>query len=135
MNGTASGAPNSCSYAGLVISPIDYQVFEAMNSTFKELCYFGRYRDDCLSLWVGTNERLEEFFTFLNSLNEDLKFTMEIGGKELCFLDVKLSIVNGRIETSVYSKPTDSHLYLHATSCHNKASIKGIPKGVALRLR
>ena len=106
-----------------------------MNSTYTELRYFGRYRDDCLSLWIGTRERLEGFFTFLNSLNDDLKFTMEVGGNELCFLDVKLSIVNGKIETSVYSKPTDSHLYLQATSCHNKASIKGIPKGVALRLR
>ncbi|XP_057292599.1 uncharacterized protein LOC130621317 [Hydractinia symbiolongicarpus] len=35
----------------------------------------------------------------------------------------------------LYSKPTNSHLHLHATSCHNESSIKGIPKGVALRLR
>ena len=82
-NGTATGAPNSCSYADLAISPIDDQVFEAMNSTYKELRYFGRYRDDCLSLWIGTRERLEGFFTFLNSLNDDLKFTMEVGGNEL----------------------------------------------------
>jgi hypothetical protein len=37
--------------------------------------------------------------------------------------------------TSVYSKPTDSHLYLEADSCHQEASIQGIQKGVALRLR
>ena len=43
--------------------------------------------------------------------------------------------------TTVYSKPTDSHLYLHAESCHKGSSIQGIfnqgifnPKGVALRL-
>ena len=35
----------------------------------------------------------------------------------------------------MYSKPTDSHLYLQAESCHQEASIKGIQKGVALRLR
>ena len=71
----------------------------------------------------------------MNSLNNDLKFTMEIGGKEICFLDVKITIVENKLQTTVYSKPTDSHLYLHATSCHNRASINGIPKGVSLRLR
>ena len=60
---------------------------------------------------------------------------MEIGKKELCFLDVQISIIDRKLETTVYSKPTDSHLYLHATSCHNQSSITGIPKGVSLRLR
>ena len=39
------------------------------------------------------------------------------------------------ITTTVYSKPKDSHLNLHADSCHKKSSIKGIQKVVALRLR
>ena len=60
---------------------------------------------------------------------------MEIGKESLCFLDLKMSIVNGRLETTVYSKPTDSHLYLHQQSCHKPSVIKGIRKGVALRLR
>ena len=106
-----------------------------MNSNYKELKYYGRYRDDCFVLWSGTLEKLNQFFEYLNSLDDDLKFTMEVGNKELCFLDVKISIVNNTLETTIYSKPTDSHLYLHATSCHNNASIKGIPKGVALRVR
>ena len=60
---------------------------------------------------------------------------MEIGKNELCFLDLKIMLHNNYLSTTVYSKPTDSHLYLHATSCHSSASINGIPKGVALRLR
>ena len=138
-NGTATGAPNSCSYADIAISSIDNAVFEKMKSEFSELKYFGRYRDDCLSLWCGTREKLESFFNFLNSLNDDLKFTMEIGNDKLCFLDLEIKLENNKLHTTVYSKPTDAHLYLHAnlhaTSCHNKLSIKGIPKGVALRLR
>ena len=39
------------------------------------------------------------------------------------------------LHTTVYSKPTDSHLYLQAGSCHQKSSVIGIQKGVALRLR
>jgi len=102
-NGTATGAPNSCSYADMAVSPIDDEVFKAMETTFQEMKYFGRYR---LSIWVGTLERLQEFHEFLNSLNCDLKFTMEVGDNELCFLDAKITIVEGKLQTTVYSKPT-----------------------------
>ena len=134
-NGTATGAPNSCSYADIAVLEVDEKVFEKMNSSYPELSYFGRYRDDCLSLWCGNEERLNEFFTFMNSINKDLQFTMEIGGKSLCFLDLQITLKNNHLTTTVYSKPTNSHLYLHANSCHNQSSINGIPKGVALRLR
>ena len=60
---------------------------------------------------------------------------MEVNDKELCFLDLKISVLNGKLETSVYSKPTDAHLYLHSQSCHPKKTIVGIQKGVALRLK
>ena len=135
INGTATGAPNSCSYADIAVLPIDEAVFDKQLTSFTELLYFGRYRDDCLSLWCGSREKLNTFFEFLNSLNDDLKFTMEIGNDTLCFLDLKISLVGNKLTTTVYSKPTDSHLYLHQKSCHNKASISGIQKGVALRLR
>ena len=36
--------------------------------------------------------------------------------------------------TTVYSKPADSHLYLHLTSCNKSSSIIGIQKGVTLCL-
>ena len=58
---------------------------------------------------------------------------MEIGGDNLCFLDLDISIKENKLKTTVYSKPTDSHLYLHSNSCHNKASKNGITKGIRLR--
>ena len=61
---------------------------------------------------------------------------MEVGEKEICFLDLKITIdSNNQICTTVYSKPTDSHLYLHPTSCHPTPVIHWVAKGVALRLR
>ena len=60
-NGTATGAPNSCSYADLAVYPIDRAVFNAINSNYTELLYFRRYRDDCSSLWHGSEEKLNEF--------------------------------------------------------------------------
>ena len=102
---------------------------------FDDLVYIERYKDDCFLLWKGTVEKLESFYNFLNSLNPDLKFTMGVGVKNDCFLDLKTSIAIGQLETTVYSKPTDSHLYLHAKSCHKPSCIRGIQKAVALRSR
>jgi len=47
----------------------------------------------------------------------------------------KLAIIDGFIKTDVYSKPTDSHLYLPPSSCHPKHVFKAIPFGVATRLK
>jgi len=44
-------------------------------------------------------------------------------------------LVDGFIQTDVYSKPTDSHLYLSPASAHPKLVFKAIPFGVASTLR
>ena len=59
---------------------------------------------------------------------------MEVGGNELCFLDLKLTLKDNKTQTKVYSKPIDRHLHLQAHSCHHLASILGIHEGVALRV-
>ena len=70
----------------------------------------------------------------LKTLDEKLKFTMEVGGNSICFLDLKIYIQHNRLETTVYSKPTGSHLYLEASPCHKKSSKNAIVKGVVFRL-
>ena len=72
LNGTATGAPNSCSYADLAAFNIDKNVLQAKRNTYQEIRYFGRYRDDCLPLWTGSLEKLELFLMILNSLDSNL---------------------------------------------------------------
>ena len=74
LNGTATGAPNSCSYADLFIFNIDKNVLQAKRNTYQEIRYFGRYCDDCLALWTGPLEKLELFPMFLNSVDSNLQF-------------------------------------------------------------
>ena len=128
LNGKATDAPNSCSYADSAVFDIDKSVLQAKRNTFQEMRYFGRYRDDCLALWTGPLQKLELFLMFLNSIDSNLQFTIEVGGNELCFLDLKLTLKDNKIYTTVYSKPTYSHLYLQADSCHHLPSILGIHK-------
>ena len=54
-------------------------------------CWF-RFRDDTFVLWRGTVERLNTFFTALNSFDQNLRFTMDIGGKSFNFLDLSITI-------------------------------------------
>ena len=130
LNGTATGAPNSCSYADLAVYDIDKNVLQAKRNTFQEKRYFGRYRDDCLALWTSPLEKLALFLTFLNSIDFNLQFTIEVCGNESRFLDLKLTLKDKKIHPTVYSKPTNSHLYLQADSCHHSPSILGIQKAV-----
>ena len=75
------------------------------------------------------------FFTALNSFDQNLQFTMDIGGKLLNFLDLFTNIKDNALITSVYSKPTHAHSYLNVKSCHPGSQILEIANGVALRLR
>ena len=50
-------------------------------------------------------------------------------------LDTLLCIINGRIESKVYSRPTDGHMYLLPQSSHYRSMHLLIPFGVALRIR
>ena len=207
-DGTAMGAPNSCSYADLATAPIDDMVYEAQKDTFPEIFVYYKFRDDVFNLWAGDVYRIDDFLDFLNSLDDTIKFTLEIGvlfkptvavpadvfthlidnvfpsspseilrssrfeivdnglflmwtrriseikqfsilltfhsgyfftliiGKhKLRFLDVQVSFSNKQLATTVYSKPTSSHMYLDYSSCHPLGCKNGIAKGVALRLR
>ena len=80
--------------------------------------YFSRY--------CHPFEKLELFLMFLNS--------REVGLSKLYFLDLKLTLKDNKIQTTLYSKPTNSHLFSQADFCHHLPSTLGIEKGVALRL-
>ena len=63
-------------------------------------------------------EKLRNFIEILNEIHPTMKFTAEWSQKSINFLDVTVSLVDGQIETDLYVKPTDSHQYLHSSSCH-----------------
>ena len=50
------------------------------------------------------------------------------------FLDVVIKIKNGRSNTDLYSKPVDSHQYLHCNSCQAEQIKKSIIYSQTLRL-
>ena len=68
-------------------------------------------------------------------MKSKIKFEVNQSTEKVNFLDVTIILKDGQLTTTIYSKPTDSHLYLNVTSCHPVHVIKNIPKGQLLRLR
>ena len=62
----------------------------------------------------------------LNKKNPTIKFTREWSKTQTSFLDVQVSLENGKIKTDFYVKLTDTHLFLHPSLCHPYQCKKGI---------
>ena len=131
IHGTAMGPKNACSYADIAMGVIDNK---AKSGTIKPNNWL-RYRDDIFDLWLQGKTKLLDFIDFINSLHPTIKFTSEYSETSLNVLDITLRLVNGFIQTDIYSKPTDNHIYLDPASAHPKHVAKAIPKGVAIRIK
>ena len=132
IHGTAMGPKNACSYADLAMGEIDHKA--KFCGPIKPALWW-RYRDDIFDLWQQGLPALETFTQYINSLYPTIKFELVFSDSHLNVLDVTLHLIDGFIRTDVYSKPTDSHLYLPPSSSHPRHVFKAIPFGVALRLR
>ena len=140
--GTCMGTPMAPNYANLFMDKFETQLLDGFyKKTGKRPMIWWRYIDDIFFIWNDGEESLTEFVNFAQKFSESekmkskIKFTVNQSTEEVSFLDVRVTNKNGKISTSVYSKPTDSHLYLSQTSNHPKHVLKNIPKSQFLRLR
>ena len=135
--GTAMGPRNACSYADLAMTTIDRRILD-VNNRPEDVLFppdWSRFRDDCFSIWFESVPSLLKLTNWLNSLSNSIKFTVKYSEIQLEVLDTLLFIVNRRIESKVYFKPTDGHMYLLPQSSHHQSLYRNIPFSVALRLR
>ena len=79
-------------------------------------------------------EKLRKFIEYFNEKHPTIKFTAEWSQTSTNFLDVSVSLTDGKSTTDLYVKATDNHQYLHSSSCHPYNCKKGIPYSQALRL-
>ena len=93
-----------------------------------------RYIDDIFLIWEHGEENLLKFVDILNSFHPTIKFTVNYSRSEIDFLDVKVKNCGEKLVTDLFVKPTDTHQFLHASSCHVYHSKRAIPYSQALRL-
>ena len=71
-----------------------------------------RYVDDIFVVFPKDVDHTP-FFDELNNQHQNLRFTVEVGGNHLAFLDTQISINNSDFETWVYRKPTNTNVILN----------------------
>jgi hypothetical protein len=111
-DGVAMGSPLGPLMANVFMCSIE----DRLQDQGKLPEFYKRYVDDTLSIMPDT-ETAEAFLSSLNESHPSVSFTMELGehGK-LPFLGTEIRQCNGRLETRVYRKPTDTGLLLHYKS-------------------
>ena len=109
------------SYAILFMSKFE-EDFQAKR--FYRPLVWWRYIDEIFMIWPHLREELYSFLEALNSQNR------------ADFLDATVTKdEHGHIQTSLYTKPMDAHMYLHFSSYHPKHQKSSIPYNQAIRLR
>ena len=108
------------------------EVEEILSETELKSYLQWRYIDDIFFLWK--KHKLKEIIGHLNEKHPTIKFTAEWPQTWINFLNVTVSLIDGKVTTDLYVKPKDSHRHLHSSSCHPYHCKKGIPYSQALRL-
>ena len=118
--GAAMGSPLSP-----VVANIYMEYFEnlAIKSTTKKPTIWLRYVDDTFVIWRHGKEQLKGFLEHLNSIKDNIKFTMEEEKQgQLHFLEVLVERVTQQFHTSVFRKPTHTDSYIHYNSNHHPST-------------
>ena len=61
---------------------------------------------------------LKEFLEVVNTIHPSIKFDDKYSRDKIEFLDTIVKQTNGKLSTTLYTKPTDRRAYLHARSYH-----------------
>lgn len=135
ISGTAMGCKWAPHYADITMA--DWELQGLQNCPKKPLTYL-RYLDDIFIIWNHSESDFWDFFRILNSTSVNINLTANISKDSIDFLDVTIykdenfSETN-KLQTKVFSKPTDTHSLLHKTSHHPKHTYSGIVKSQITR--
>ena len=110
---SAIGTKFAPRYACIYMDEVEQKFLETQSK--KPLIWL-RYIDDIFFIWTHGEQELERFLKDLNNFTPNLSFTHEASKNCIPFLDLKVKLIDGKLETDLYMKPTDRHQYLHYLS-------------------
>ena len=119
VKGTAMGTKMATTYATLTLGYFEemyHRICEKLGEEYHESIKMNwkRYLGD----WGKEESNLTIVYNILNTLDPDIKFTMEKSSSEIPFLDVIVRINSNQICTDIFYKSNDTHQYLHFGSSH-----------------
>ena len=83
-----------------------------------------RFIDDIFFIWTGNEDSLHHFIFFTHNyskaknMKSKIKFEIHLSTNKVHFLDVTVSLKHGKLRTTLFTNPTDSHVYLNISYCH-----------------
>jgi hypothetical protein len=114
------GTSSAVLYATLYFG---YHEWTSIIPKFKAmLLYLRRFIDDMFGIWCGRTEEIERFKQALSFKN--LCWTTSGLQDSVDYLDLNISIENGRIVTWTYEKSLNKFLYIPSTSAHPPGVLK-----------
>ena len=112
LQGTAMSTQMAPSYANLFMGKFEQEFLQTQN---RLRLVWWRYIDDVFTIWTYGVPCLNAFLQELNNYHTTIKFTADWSSKEVTFLDTRVYIKNGKVETDLHVKPTSRHQYLHTS--------------------
>lgn len=110
------GSPLAPLISEIFMNRFERELFASQCMLMQYIGYWHRYVDDVLCLWTGSMEQLQEFFLFINSLYPSINFTLEVGGNSINFLDLSITLFEGKHEFEIFRKPTYTDITIDGSS-------------------
>ena len=123
------------------IANIYVAIFEnehIINKWATHLYFLRRFIDDGFGIWLRDPDESRdaaEWNNFKNTINS-MGLTWEFTDRSntTMFMDLTITIENGRLSTAIYAKPMALHLYIPPTSSHAPGITTGLIFGHTLRV-
>ena len=142
IKGTAMGTPMAVNFANIFMDSFETSMLDSYESEHgKRPTVWLRFIDDIFFIWEGDTNSLNHFINYCDrysqsaDMKSSIRFTSCCSQKEVNFLDITVRLKNGCLTTDLYTKPVDTHTYLHAKSFHPPTMISLLPKAQFIRIR
>ena len=121
-------------YANLFLSHFEeHYIYNLIN---KKCSFYKRFIDGIFILWKGTLDDLKIIVDQLNTLHPTIKFDVKYSLTLIEFLGTSIyKSTDGKLQTTLYTKPTDRQSYLHSKSYHPNTCKRSIAYSQVLRIR
>ena len=128
IDGLSMGSPLAPLLANWFVSKLETGLLNEIQPKM-----YTRYVDDIFTIF-SNEEMANEFNQKLNTLHQDLVFTMETctSGK-LPFLDISVKLEENKFTTSIYKKPSNTDVLLNFHSCTPQSWKKNLIRQLFIR--
>ena len=139
IGGVGTGVKLAPPYACLAMGDFETEAFEKIGNDEKELLnlilLWKRFIDDIFLLFKGSRDDCAKLTDKLNNIMPGIiRLKCNFSEDDLEFLDLRIKIIEGRLETEIYVKPTNLQLFLDYTSNHPQHCKDSIVYSQALRV-